>query len=105
MLNEIMSDLKPFFVILTVYLLAFGCSMLILTGKELNWGTAFFSQWLLSFGEFDPSIWEKYQGHFFFLISTCNVTLILMNLIIAIMSDTYVKVMSQQKLYNNHQLS
>lgn len=66
---------------------------------------AFFTQWLLTFGEFDDNDWKNTQGAILFSVSTCILTLILMNLVIAIMSDTYEKVMTGINESDNKQLN
>ena len=91
------------------FLLAFGSSFQILEGTA---GTinerirkSFFEQWLLSFGQFEEDDWDTSEGTFIFCLSTGILTLILMNLIIAIMSETYERVMTSVVESDNRQLN
>ena len=69
---------------------------------------SFFELWLLTFGEFEMNhseVIKTQEGAYLFLVSTGVLTLILMNLIIAIMSDTYEKVMTSIVDSDNRQLN
>lgn len=101
MLLEVIDDMSGFLIILALFLSAFATSSNILDIKEgVTYKTIFSNlgnQWLIMFGQFpdDPLATDQtIIKPILFLITTAIVPMILLNLVIAIMSDTYEKVIT-----------
>ena len=97
--------MKAFLLLLGLFLFAFGASHLILDSeREMTldqYMRSFEHTWLLMFGEFDEDDYDKnlrtLNGPIIFFLNTCIMPLIMLNLLIAIMSDTYANVMESIK--------
>ena len=121
MLNVVIEDLIPFLIILSVFIIAFTTSHAILY-KDVGvsgLASSFLNEWLLMFGEYegdDYEIYTSYDGEpehtkmnvvvpLLFFASTSILPLLLLNLVIAIMSDSYEKVITNDGESDNQQLN
>lgn len=71
-----------------------------------SFGRSFGTNYLIMFGEFpeDPFQQETVIETILFMVVTLIIPLILLNLVIAIMSDTYERVITSSRESDNHQL-
>ena len=109
---QTVSDIKPFLALFSIFLISFGCAMICLglnrtqddeqiVTSYVGWWLidSIINQYLLSLGEFGPFD-EAFEGkqqtlcYVFFLLSTFFTQITALNMIIAIMSQTYDDVMS-----------
>lgn len=93
-----LSDLAIFFVLFLIELLAFSCVGVLCFGmldNYLNIGTTIIMFFQTAMGEWDFSFYDelgegkKYFGIIFHIIVITTNMILMLNLIIAIMSDTY----------------
>lgn len=111
MLIEVFVELTAFLTILVVFLVAFGTSLCVYKNEEdmdfTHVAASIGNKWLLMFGEFgdDPDFKLGGVGVFLFFMATTILPMILLNLVIAIMSDTYEKVVTNKDDSDNHQLN
>jgi hypothetical protein len=121
MLLEVIKDMVPFFVIYIVVIIAFADAFYALSaafvadnpGKEGfldSWSQAFIYSYFVSLGDFgggfdpdgnyEPTQDDSYQIEWlyytYFLIATVLNLVIMLNLLIAIISDTYTSVSNQK---------
>lgn len=83
----------PFLIVLCAALFGFTFTFQALNGPEAAITDAFTINFRLMFGDFDTGGYT-FAGWFLFIVSTCLLPLIMLNLLIAIMSDSYARVMS-----------
>lgn len=80
---------------MVLIMLAFGYSGLVYKGSRQNFlpgiATAFLTQWQVAFGSFETIDYDTIDPiHYgMFCAATMVVCLVMMNIVIAIMSDTY----------------
>ena len=90
LLVQVMIDMIPFMIVLIGALLGFTFSYRALTRYSFN--ASIKHNYRVMFGDFDTDDYTNAEW-FFFIFSSCLMTLIMLNMLIAIMSDTYAKVM------------
>ncbi len=104
MIFEIITGITAFLIILGLTFLAFTQIMFSFTFGEAGWLAMFRGSYVLSLGELgDFGEYSIYQSAFFFVFSFF-VPLVLMNMLIAIMSDTYARVQENSIAANNRAL-
>jgi len=90
LLIEVFKDMVPFFLIMLCAIFIFAVVFFILEVGD-TFTTALIHSYILAYGEFNTEDYDTFTGLLFLCASVLN-TLILLNLIIAIMGDTYDKV-------------
>ena len=116
LITETLFDIRYFMIIFLIALMMFGMPMYILqlNRDETNpvvdetfggiWIlNAFYNQYMLSLGEFNLDSFENgpqtYMCYFFFIMATFLTQITFLNMLIALMGDTFAKVMEQKEQY------
>ena len=94
MVNETISEAAPFFMILAMFIVSYTHILMLIQGKD-NY-KVFRMAYALSLGELDEYASLSTTGFFVFTAYTIIITLFLMNLVIAILSDKYEEVMTHR---------
>lgn len=103
LLSEVLKDMKVFFVILLYSTLAFTFIYLLREG-ELSFAEYLTVSYRLDLGDFDADYTEVFDWAIFFLATMIN-PLIMLNLLISIMGDTYSKVQESNDIANFQELT
>lgn len=89
---EVVIDMIPFMVVLMFMLLAFSLSFSALTDSNTNFLTDLGGNYRIMYGDFDLDSYDAALWVLFILASLI-MPLVMLNLLIAIMSDTYDRIM------------
>lgn len=93
MIMILLEDVTVFLVMLFVIIFAYMHLLVVLSDGSLSFSDTFKISYTLSFGELDDTRDEGFIEWMNFMIFSFSITLVLMNLLIAIMSDSYEHVM------------
>lgn len=96
MIQELLSDVLVFLAMLFIIIFAYMHLLVILGDGELSFSDTFKISYTTTYGELDDSKDDGFIAWMNFMIFTFAMTLVLMNLVIAIMSDSYEHVMEIQ---------
>mmetsp|Transcript_27211 Transcript_27211/g.5021 ORF Transcript_27211/g.5021 Transcript_27211/m.5021 type:complete len:92 (-) Transcript_27211:1100-1375(-) len=91
MINEIIIDMFSFMLILTMITFSLGLVFFIAFKGQKSFFESLTHTYRLDYGDFDPDYSTPLQW-FIFLLGTITGPLVLLNLLIAIMGDTYDRV-------------
>ena len=92
---EVLIDMVPFLIVLLIALTGFTITYRALQDDQSEgMMEAFKHNYRLMFGDFQPDNYSS-AGWVLFVISSTLMTLVMLNMLIAIMSDTYARVMGQ----------
>ena len=104
MLVQVIDVSRIFFLIYLVILSTFGCVEYILSDKEHKFPYFINANYLLGLGEFETE-WDSYKApetmQIFFLIATLMISIVMLNLLIAIVSTAYEDVIVTQQESND----
>lgn len=103
LLSEVLKDMKVFFVILAYSTLAFSF-IIFLRNADVNFPASVAISYRLDLGDFDADYTNLFDWLMFFLASVLN-PLIMLNLLISIMGDTYSKVKDTNDIANFQELT
>lgn len=103
LLSEVIKDMQVFFVILFYSTLAFSFIYL-LRVNELSFSEYLVVSYRLDLGDFNADFTELFDWIIFFLATVIN-PLIMLNLLISIMGDTYSKVQESNDIANFQELT
>lgn len=95
MIMEILTDVTIFLIMLFIIIFAYSHLLIVLSDEDYTFESTFKSSYVLSFGELDDSRNNGLIDWINFMIFSFSITLVLMNLLIAIMSDSYERVMEK----------
>ncbi|OMJ78838.1 hypothetical protein SteCoe_21282 [Stentor coeruleus] len=116
LLSEIIKDMKSFLILLTYSTYSFALIYFIMindifkynanadTSKMKSFSEYIALSYLLSLGSFDTKGYENFEWIIFFFASVIN-PLIMLNLLIAIMGDTYSRVAEEQEIADMQELT
>jgi len=96
LLIEVVKDMGPFLVILSGAVFIFSV-VFFATSDTVDFSDSLLNSYLLAYGEFDTANYSDYQKFIFVLASIFN-ALVLLNMIIAIMGDTYDRVTDMMEI-------
>jgi hypothetical protein len=91
---EVCVDMIPFFIVLLVALMGFTITFYSLQPAPFEFSEALKSNYRLMFGDFSPDTYSL-SNWILFVISSTFLPLVMLNMLIAIMSDTYARVMGE----------
>jgi len=94
MIQEIIHDMIPFLIVLMYSILTFAlvfCVLSELSGETKTFGDSWRDSYLMNFGEFDTENYHLFEWIVFVIAVMLN-PLIMMNMLIALMGDTYSRV-------------
>lgn len=104
LLSEVIKDMKVFFIILFYSTLAFSFIFYLRNPDDLSFSEFLTISYRLDLGDFDASFTEAFDWVIFFLATVIN-PLIMLNLLISIMGDTYGKVQETNDIANFQELT
>lgn len=91
---EVCKDMIPFLIVLFLSVVGFSVSYMALPeNDEFSMIDSVKHNYRLMFGDFDLQDDISNSGWILFVVSSCLMTLVMLNMLIAIMSDTYARVM------------
>lgn len=91
---EVCVDMIPFFIVLLVAMTGFTITFYTLQPAPYEFSEALKNNYRLMFGDFDPGNYTP-ANWILFIISSAFLPLVMLNMLIAIMSDTYARVMGE----------
>jgi hypothetical protein len=104
LLSEVIKDMKVFFIILFYSTLAFTFIFYLRNPDNLSFSEFLTISYRLDLGDFDADYTEAFDWVIFFLATVIN-PLIMLNLLISIMGDTYGKVQETNDIANFQELT
>jgi WD40 repeat protein len=110
MIREVISDMVPFLLVLAVTTFALGMLFVIANSNKSLESDAgdifmdFLHAWRIALGDFDTDKYNTYEWVVFVLGSMLN-TMVMLNLIIAIMGDTYDRVQAGMEVADAKELT
>lgn len=93
MIMEVLRDVTVFMIMLFIIILAYMHLLVILSEGDMEFRDSFKISYTLSFGELDETRDDGWVAWINFMIFSFTLPLVLMNLLIAILSDSYGHVM------------
>jgi WD40 repeat protein len=106
MIMEILKDMVPFLVILLFSTIGFAYLLLVLrvdTNPDQTFSDAFILSYRAAYGDWDLEGFQLSEWIWFFIVSAMN-PLIMLNMLIAIMGDTYDRVQEMQQVADMKEL-
>lgn len=100
MLVEIIKDLRSFFVVVVFLMLGFNLIFYQYAPEEYTFGDQLLITYVIMYSQFDTSNFTPEQT-FFFVIITVLLSVILLNMIIAVMTDTFDRVQQRRSLFGS----